>query len=222
MRHGIEAYFDEIAHFRRRLGGLMVGVSLASLLLLAFAGRELARVLTEDTKRFGFEGPEQWVERIRLEQMANEDNAGLYDLTYVTQESRKGGKRSLFDLHAIPEPPTHHIGEGLDELDMMAKARMLQLDAPVVRSEELVIERLIRPEYPEDAHAQGLEGVVEMLALVDTTGLVAEVHIIGGTHEPSLENAATAAILQCRYRPYRVNDVASRVWAPFRVAFTLY
>ena len=223
MRHGIEGYFDEITRFRRRLGGLMAGVSVASLLLLAVSGRELLRVLAEDTRRFGFEGPEQWVERIRLEQVANQDQAGLYELTYVVPQARKGGVQVRSDhVHAPPEPRTHRIGEGLDELDVAARARMMRLDAPVVRSEELVIERLIRPEYPEEARAHGVEGVVEMLALVDTAGAVVEVHIVGGTREATLERAATAAVLQCRYRPYRVHDVASRVWAAFRIAFTLY
>lgn len=223
MRHGIEGYFDEVTRFRRRLGGLIAGTSMASLLLLAVSGRQLMRAITEDTKRFGFEGPEQWVERIRLEQIANQDQAGVYELTYVVPESHKGGERTRSnDPHALPERATHRVGEGLDELDLAARARMMRLDAPVVRSEELVIERLVRPEYPEDARAHGVEGVVEMLALVDTAGAVVEVHIVGGTREPVLERAATTAVLQCRYRPYRVNDVASRVWAAFRIAFTLY
>ena len=53
---------------------------------------------------------------------------------------------------------------------------------------------------------------------------MAEVHIIGGSHEPLLEHAATSAALQSRYRPYRLErqSAPQRVWAYFRVHFTLY
>ena len=34
--------------------------------------------------------------------------------------------------------------------------------------------------------------------------------------------AAAKAILECRYRPYRVADQARRVWAAYRIAFSLY
>jgi hypothetical protein len=37
-----------------------------------------------------------------------------------------------------------------------------------------------------------------------------------------LETAAAKAILECRYRPYRVDDQARRVWAAYRIAFSLY
>ena len=99
---------------------------------------------------------------------------------------------------------------------------MLTRDALVVRSEDLVIERLVRPEYPSEARDKNIEGVVEALALVDTTGLVLQIQIVGGTHDPMLEHAAAKAILECRYRPYRVDDQARRVWAAFRIAFSLY
>jgi TonB family protein len=57
---------------------------------------------------------------------------------------------------------------------------------------------------------------------VDTTGEVLECQVVGGTREPLFEHAASKAVLACRYRPYRVADQARRVWAAYRIAFSLY
>jgi TonB family protein len=113
-------------------------------------------------------------------------------------------------------------GPGTDDDDMLARARAMQLDAPVIRSQELVIQELVRPIYPEEARANDVEGTVEVLALVDTTGLIAQATILGGTGNPLLERAATDAVLQCRYHPYRRDGRAERVYAPFRIRFSLY
>ena len=63
---------------------------------------------------------------------------------------------------------------------------------------------------------------MELVAQIDTTGSVMAIQIVGGTRDPMLEHAAARAILQCHYRPYRVEDEARRVWAAFRIAFSLY
>ena len=54
---------------------------------------------------------------------------------------------------------------------------------------------LVRPEYPDAARDKDLEGVVELVALVDTTGSVTEVHIVGGTGNADFEQSATNAVL---------------------------
>jgi TonB family protein len=107
-------------------------------------------------------------------------------------------------------------------MNLEARLRALALEGPIIRSEELVVDKLVKPEYPELARDAGIEGVVELVAHVDTTGAVTEVHIVGGTHQPLLERAATTAVLQCVYRPYRVHQNAETVWAYFRVSFKLY
>lgn len=224
LTHGIDTYFGEFIANRRRVATVLLAVSGALALVIAVGGRRFTSEVLDDPKRFGFEGPRQWVDRIRLEEMAAHDAPGLFQITYLTAESRKGGKKPR---HVSSNPQADPVvqkvvGTGEDELDLLAKARMLALDGPVVRSEELVIERLVRPEYPEEAREKNVEGVVELVALVDTTGSVMQIQIVGGTREPMLEHAAARAILQCRYRPYRVADEARRVWAAFRIAFSLY
>ena len=223
LTHGIDTYFGEFFANRRRVASVLLVVSGTLAVVLAIAGRRATEAL-EDPKRFGFEGPKQWVERVRLEQMATYEAPGLFQITYLTAESKKGGRRPKHistDPQAIPVIEKK-VGTGEDEQDLLAKARMLALDGPVIRSEDLVIERLVRPDYPEEARDKNVEGIVELVALVDTTGSVEEIQIVGGSGEPMLEHAAAKAILQCRYRPYRVRDEARRVWAAFRIAFSLY
>lgn len=224
LTHGIDSYFREFLAFRRRLALSLLAVSMLLSLLLVVVFRRASESDLGDPRRFGFEGPKQWVERIRLEQLAEEEAPGLYAITYLTAESRKGGKRAR---NASTSPNAEPVvekspGTGDAEADLLARARMLALEGPVVRSEDLVIERLVRPEYPEEARDRNIEGVVEMLALVDTTGSVLQIQIVGGTREPLLEGAAARAVLACRYRPYRVHDEARRVWAAYRIAFSLY
>lgn len=222
--HGIDTYFGEFAANRRRVAIVLLVVSGGLAALVALAGRRLASEVIADPKRFGFEGPREWVERIRLEEMANRETAGLFTVTVLTAESRKGGKKPT-RLSTHPQAPVveqRPRGEGEDENDIIAKARMLAIRGPVIRSEDLIIEKLVRPEYPEEAREKNIEGVVELVALVDTTGSVLEIQVVGGTRDAMLEHAAAKAVLQCRYRPYRIEDQATRVWAAYRIAFTLY
>jgi TonB family protein len=223
LSHGIDTYFGEFFANRRRVATVLLVVSGILAIVLLIGGRRASQVL-DDPRRFGFEGPKQWVQRVRLEQMADEEAPGLFEITYLTAESRKGGSRPKhMSSNPQAEPVIQkQVGTGEDEQDLLAKARMLAIDGPVIRSEDLVIERLVRPDYPEEAREKNVEGIVELVALVDTSGAVQQIEIVGGTREPMLENAAAKAILQCRYRPYRVKDEARRVWAAFRIAFSLY
>ena len=224
LTHGIDTYFGEFFANRRRVATVLLAVSAIMAAILVVAGRRVTSEVLVDPKRFGFEGPKQWVERVRLEQMATYEAPGLFQITYLTAESRKGGRKPK---HISSNPQADpviqkQVGTGEDEQDLLAKARMLSLDGPVIRSEELVIEKLVRPDYPEEAREKNIEGTVELVALVDTTGSVLSIQIVGGSRDPMLEHAAAKAILQCRYRPYRVEDEARRVWAAFRIAFSLY
>jgi TonB family protein len=223
LTHGIDAYFTEYFATRRRVAVVLLTVCAVLSASLLVLGRRVSEDLA-DPKRFGFEGPRVWVDRIRLEDLAKRDTPGYFEVTYLTAESRRGGKRSTNASKHPQAPPVVQkvLGEGEDEQDLLAKARMLSIEGPIVRSEDLIIERLVRPEYPSEAREKNIEGIVEVLALVDTTGSVQQIQIVGGTHEPLLESAAAKAILECRYRPYRVDDQARRVWAAYRIAFSLY
>jgi TonB family protein len=222
LTHGIQFYFAEHAANLRRVALVLLSVSTFLGLVVWLGGRRMWSGPLNEAMRFGYEGPEQWVERIRLEDLAREQSQGLYAITYLTLETRKGGKPRERISHPqadVTTSPTEGLGE--DVQDLLAKARMLSLDGPLIRSENLIIERLVRPDYPEEALDQGIEGLVEFVALVDTSGSVLQVQIVGGTRNPLLEHAAAKATLACRYRPYRVGEHTVQVWAMFRISFAL-
>jgi TonB family protein len=227
MPHGIDAYFDELARDRRRVAAIGTAVALAALLIEALAMRRAIVEALNDPKRFGFEGEEQYVRRIILETVGEVNQPGkeAQNVVSVEMHAGGGGTQAGAALHRKgerPAPERPGPGAGVDPNDLETRLRALALQGPIVRSEDLVVEKLVRPEYPEEARDQEIEGVVEMVARVDTTGAVTEVHIIGGSHQPLLESAATSAVLQCVYRPYRVRANAEAVWAYYRVSFKLY
>lgn len=226
MRHGIDGYFLEITRFQRRLSGIGAAVAVAFLALFLFARRPEVVAMLDDPKRFGFEGPDRYVERILLEAQGEKEQIGANTVNVVPVSLRAGGgkepsKREGFEPAPLGEAHKG-LGEGSDEFTLEARLRALALEGPIVQSEDLVVEQLVRPEYPEEARAENLEGVVELVALVDTTGSVLQVEIIGGSRNPLFDQAATSAVLQCRYRPYRFRQTVERVWAYFRITFRLY
>src|SRR5262245_19777274 len=93
LEHGIQSYFGEFAANRRRVATVLVAVSAALGALIALSGRQVAHELLDNPERYGFEGPKQWVDRIRLEERANRESPGIYEITYLTAESRKGGQK---------------------------------------------------------------------------------------------------------------------------------
>lgn len=225
MRHGIDGYFQEQRANLRRLALLapLVGAAFAAALTLLGMDRESPDPVMV---RFGYEGVDEYVRRIRLEAIGPVEQAGLTHVKLSAREARKGGGDAPAQMHSegARARAAPRVGDGLgaDDEDLLARARAMQLDAPVIRSQELVIAELVRPVYPEEAQANNVEGVVEVLALVDTTGTVQQAQIIGGTGHTMLERAATDAVLQCRYRPWRHNGRAERVYAAFRIRFSLY
>ena len=225
MPHGIDAYFSELRSAERRFAvaaGLAAAASL--LVMLAMRGR-MAHDMFDEAQRFGFEGPDQWVERIRLEELGAEDRAGTTTFELVFEEKTLGGGKAkpapVKQAGVVPQSSTRAEGPGDADRDLLARARALRLEGPVVMSDQLISESIVRPSYPDEAIDKDIEGIVELVALVDTTGSVVEVQILKSPH-PLLEKAAIDAVLQCRYRPFRLHEQTLRTWAAFRYSFSLY
>lgn len=90
-----------------------------------------------------------------------------------------------------------------------------RLVAPVVVSET-------KPRYPPLARDRGIEGSVELTALVDETGRVAEVRLTGARPaKMGFEEAALQAVRTRQYRPGTKDGVAVRVWLPIVVRFVV-
>ena len=113
-------------------------------------------------------------------------------------------------------------GPGEAPQTLVARALAGQGRVPIFQSDELIIEQLVRPEYPEDARQRGIEGKVKVLALVDTAGKVVEAEVMTASGEPQLDRAAEVAVRRCRFRPYQVGGERREVYAVFVFAFRIY
>jgi TonB family protein len=229
MKHGIDFYFIESLRLRRRLSMLtfslaLVGLGPFLLLQIPLVRRHVLREPTP-TVRIGYEGFNRIVERIELNALEGR-SAPLIDVGHVVaRPMRKGGEGltpAKSAARAGPRRPVPLRGLGEDEEDLMAAARARMANVPIVQSEDLVIESMRAPEYPEDLHARGVEGRVALMALVDSTGHVAEVSVVESTGELAFEQSASEVVRMARFRPYRIAGAAREVYAVIRYRFRIY
>ena len=79
----------------------------------------------------------------------------------------------------------------------------------------------MRPHYPEEARARGIEGKFSILALIDTAGRVVQVQIENGRPDGLLELEAANAVRGCVIRPYRTAGHPREIVARFPFNFYL-
>ncbi|MBI1799624.1 MAG: energy transducer TonB [Candidatus Eisenbacteria bacterium] len=225
MTHGSQQYFAERARFETRLSAITISVALGLLALLLISEHTALRQLMSDPEHFGFEGPERYVRRIELETLG--ESRGSADvprgLEYLPRADRGGGRgagRARMNERAprVGEGPS---GPGDAPQNLLARAMRRSSNLPIIQSENLIFERLVRPHYPPEAQSRGIEGRFSILALIDTAGRVVEVQVQSGDPEGILEREAVAAVRQCRIRPYRVAGVPREIVARFPFNFYL-
>lgn len=226
MLHGVQAHFAERGRSAKRVALIAVALGLVFLGALWLARiPPIERTLRRVATRFGFEGPDQYVRRILIEPPPGKTQSPRNVGQVIERSSQRGGsatRRSSKSPRALPEtrPRISGPGDAFDEL--LARAYARRSDVPIVQSTELVIERLVRPVYPEHARDNNIEGRVAVMALVDTGGRVVEVEVLEGAAAEELRRAATEAVWRCRFRPYRVSGAVHEVYALFRFNFTIY
>ena len=79
----------------------------------------------------------------------------------------------------------------------------------------------IRPKYPEIAQEAGIEGTVVVQVFVDDKGRVKDTVILKGIPNTGLDEAASDAIRQVRFRPAKQRERAVGVWISIPVNFRL-
>lgn len=229
MMHGVQEFFIERGRSARRVAWLAAG--LATLLLAPLIALTLPpfqrplREMLRRTTRFGYEGPDQYVRRISLQQLSGV-HVVLREIGSVdTRRARPGGAiraRRVEDPQAQPETRPNTLGPGRADEDMTARAVSRLANVPVVQSVDLVIEYASKPNYPHAESERGIEGRVAVQALVDTTGRVVDVQLLASSGVGAFERSAAEAVWQYRFRPYRPAGVASEVYAIVRFAFRIY
>lgn len=77
----------------------------------------------------------------------------------------------------------------------------------------------VEPEYPTEATAKNIQGVVTLEVQIGTDGVVHNITVVNG--EAQLADAAVQAVRQWRYEPYRVNGRAVEMETRVTIRFTL-
>jgi TonB family protein len=183
------------------------------------------RELIRQTTRFGYEGPDQFVRRISLQQLPGRNIVTREMGAIDTRRARPGGAiraRRVDDRSARPEVRPNVVGPGTADIDMLARAVSRLANIPVVQSEDLVIEHASTPIYPAAEIERNVEGRVMVQALIDTTGRVVDVQLLASTGVPPFERSSAEAVWQYRFRPYRPEGVTREVYAIFRFSFRIY
>jgi protein TonB len=85
-------------------------------------------------------------------------------------------------------------------------------------SQGLVVKK-VQPVYPKNALAMHVEGAVELVATITTSGNIAAVKIVKG--EPLLTKAASDAVKQWKYKPYLLNGEPVEIQTQITVNFKL-
>lgn len=225
MGHGISEFFVERARSGRRVAALTFGLALGVFGFLAWLSSPYVPwfIRRIPIVRFGYEGQTQYVRRIFLktEGMADAQRAGHQTLKVAG--AQRGGtptKRSSKAKTPETRPSLPTEGDALENRIAMAMARVANV--PLVQSEDLIIEELVRPSYPEEAREKGIEGRIAVLALVDTLGRITEVEVVSGNDLSMLALASTEAVWKCKFRPYVVDGRVQEVYAMFRFNFRIY
>jgi len=79
--------------------------------------------------------------------------------------------------------------------------------------------RKVDPEYPPEARAQNIQGIVLLRVRIDKEGSISRLDIVSGPAE--LHDAAMEAVRLWKYRPYLLNGVPVEVESQVQVNFTL-
>jgi periplasmic protein TonB len=77
----------------------------------------------------------------------------------------------------------------------------------------------VRPDYPQNARATKVQGVVVLEAQIEVDGRVCSARVLRSI--PLLDQSAVDAVLRWRFTPAKVNDVAVPIMMTLTVNFTL-
>jgi protein TonB len=83
------------------------------------------------------------------------------------------------------------------------------------------VESMVRPSYPPDCKAEGIEGTVLMRAVIGRDGVLLNLEAINKLVDQRLVDAAMEAVRQWRYRPTLLNGNPVEVITEIQVNFTL-
>ena len=102
------------------------------------------------------------------------------------------------------------------EAESMPAPKRVQISAGVAQG--FLIHKT-QPVYPPEAKDAGIQGRVELKAVIAKDGMISELKVVSGPKE--LQQAALDSVKQWAYRPYLLNDEPVEVVTTINVIFTL-
>ena len=217
-----------------RTGGIAVAIACAVHFALVFVliPLPIRKESREDTaRRFGYRGPQNEERLIRVRLLPSGDPvrgapATLMGALATEVERPFAGKAAPVRTEPRREKPGAEgrkpvLAEGDDPV---ARLRATYGDLPTVQSEDVVVRAVVKPRYPPEAIEKGLEGVVVVVAFVNTLGEVEDVALERSVARP-LDEEAMRAAYRTLFEPYlpggRLQPVFVRIRYNFELISTL-
>lgn len=143
-----------------------------------------------------------------------------YVLKGVTEKTLKKWAFQPYLVNGAPVPVrseiTFNFENTLDSWCVRNSYTPVRLDEATSRALKL---KAVTPQYPASARARGIQGSVELRAVIGEDGRVHALHIISG--HPMLAPAAYDAVRLWEFKPYVENGKAQPVDTKVTVNFTL-
>ena len=119
-------------------------------------------------------------------------------------------------LGTPPWPKNSAYAATSDDLTKLGPTKRVQV--PSAEMGKLLVKR-VRPEYPEKARSNGIQGTVMLRATISSAGDVIDVAVISG--DPSLAKAAIKAAKGWKYKPYVQDGQPVEVETTIQMNFAL-
>ena len=145
------------------------------------------------------------------------DVSAPVDKSVVIGRMMDESQKALLFTFSVEEEKDTLVIFGLDNPELpppVDQAEPIEMDSKPVALEE------VRPDYPESARREGLEGTVWLRVLVDEKGSVVEAVVIKSVRE-DLDQAALESAWKVRYTAPRSKGEAVPVWVVYSVTFQL-
>ena len=216
--------WDNDVSYRRRLAAI-IPVVLLLLAVLVFVSRHMSPV--EMFNYVGWRGELELMPEITVipdlpapdaspaESGETPEEAVVLDLADAPGEFEANPPR-------IEETPDERLAPAFDDLANVPSVRNPERTA-VSYSDKYVILRMVKPKYPPQELAEGIEGNVTVELLVDERGLVSEANVIAALGPVSFQEAALEAARQFEFQPptdERGNPTT--MWVKFLIKFRVY
>lgn len=123
----------------------------------------------------------------------------------VLASGRSVGRHNVDDNEAAPDAQLlMHAPPTLPGVSLPTQASAPKLAAPVAKTWTggNLLQR-VAPVYPQAAITRGIEGAVQLQAVISSKGTVEKIHAVSGN--PLLVQAATDAVKRWRYEPYKAD-----------------